>query len=135
MAGPGARPCPYHAVIEEILALGGRSQGAGRDVEANMLSPTAQLRAVAFVNRFHELPAVVPRATVRASGNGGVLCRWVTRGHTVEVVFLPSGGAYSVVDLENDEVVAEGALGEIDLLHDLVVRWVLTGEPRNARTA
>jgi hypothetical protein len=120
---PG-RSCPYYAVIDEVLALAGRAD-ADDDSDSRAVAMVAQLRAIAFVNRFHMADRMVPRPSIRPSTNGAVAFRWVARARVVEIAFQAAGGRYSVFDVRTNETMVEGLLDQVDPLHDVVTPWVL----------
>jgi hypothetical protein len=131
MSGTADRSCPYHEVIDDILALARQAIAyePDEDTESRAVALVAQLRAIAFVNRFHALNRVVPRPSIRTSAKGGVVFRWVARGRMVEVVYQASGGLYRVFDTTINETMVDGPLEEIDPLHDIVASWVLGQRP------
>lgn len=116
--------CTYHAVIDDILSLAKRAVGWDSD-DPRAVSLVAQLRAIALVNRFHDLEVAVPAPAVETSANGGVVLRWVTKERGVEIVLLPAGGSYTVTDRRTGRVVQEGLLEEVEPLHDVVGLHVL----------
>jgi hypothetical protein len=116
--------CPYHTVIEDILALAHRAVASGED-SACAVALVAQLRAIALVNSFHALDAVVPAPSVRTSSTGGVVLRWTVHEQTIEIVFLAAGGQFTVADTQNGELLHGGLLDEFDPLHDVVAVHVL----------
>lgn len=120
------RSCPYHAVIDDILALARHAVASGDD-GARAVALVAQLRAIALVNSFHAFDTVVPAPTVRTSSTGGVVLRWAVHEHNVEIVFLAAGGHFRVVDDQHGELLHGGLLDEVDPLHDVVVSHVLRG--------
>jgi len=116
--------CPYHAVIDDILALAKRAVGWDSD-DPRAVSLVAQLRAIALVNSFHHLELAVPTPAVETSANGGVVLRWVTKERGVEIVLLPTGGSYTLTNRRTGRVVQEGLLEEVEPLHDVVGVHVL----------
>lgn len=124
MARDKGRRCPYHAVIDEILGLARHAVASGEDA-GRAVALVAQLRAIALVNSFHGLGAVVPAPGVRTSATGGVILRWTVQEQAVEIVFLAAGGHFSIVDDQSGELLHGGLLDELDPLHDVVVSHVL----------
>ncbi|MGH7323557.1 MAG: hypothetical protein ACREJ9_02785 [Candidatus Rokuibacteriota bacterium] len=124
MAKAKGRDCPYHAVIEEILALAHRAVASGDD-GGRAVALVAQLRAIALVNSFHALDTIVPAPAVRTSSTGGVVLRWTVHEQNVEIVFLAAGGQFTVADVQNGELLHGGLLDEVDPLHDVVSHYVL----------
>jgi len=121
---PPTPGCPYHAVIDDILALAKRAVGWDND-DPRAVSLVAQLRAITLVNSFHDLEVTVPTPAVETSANGGVILRWVTKERGVEIVLLPAGGSYAVTDRRTGRVVQEGLLEEVEPLHDVIGLHVL----------
>jgi hypothetical protein len=119
-----SRGCAYHAVIDDILALAKRAV-AWDSADPRAVSLVAQLRAIALVNSFHDLPTAVPAPAVETSANGGVVLRWVTKMRSVEIVLLPAGGSYTVTDRATGQVAQEGLLEEVEPLQDIVGLHVL----------
>lgn len=119
--------CPYHEIIDDILWLAHRAVALDTR-ERRAVALVAQLRAIAFVNHFHALDDVVPAPTVLTSTDGGVVLGWELLEHAVEMVYLPAGGAFRVIDRKSSEVLQEGQLDEVDPLNDVVCVYVL-GRP------
>ncbi len=60
------------------------------------------------------LERAVPAPAVETSANCGAVLRWAIPARGVEILLLPTGGAFVVTDSRTGHVVREGLLEEVD---------------------
>lgn len=129
MAQAVASRDPYRTLIDELVALRKRERGWD-SYDGEPASYPALLSAIHLVNSFQDLgtpPVPPPRAGLNADGS--VILLWITVDRNVDIVFRDSGGEYSVVRRDTDEIAEEGPLDKIDPLKDVVAAHVLGWRP------
>ena len=129
---PGSPRHRFSDVYREIEAL--EKLRTGWDsYAAPAISPQARQRAAGFVSMLvTHLDRQVTAPSVGPIPTGGVMLKWVTEKHEVEITFLPEGGEYSVVDRGADRIIAEGVIGRSEgVLRDVVQRQKVVDEHRS----
>ena len=115
---------PYGDVIDRIQGF--RTLDAGwNSYRAGRIEKDARARAIRFVGSLPNLGRRVPPPVVAPTSNGGVALHWDAGDREVDIIFLSRGGEYSVALRKSDEVLAEGPLDRVDLLKDVIGRYVV----------
>ncbi len=115
---------PYREVIDRIEGL--RTLEAGwNSYRAGRIEKDARARAIRFIGSLPNLGRPVPPPAVAPTPNGGVALHWDAGDREVDIIFLSRGGEYSVALRKSDEVLAEGLVDRVDLLKDVVGRYVV----------
>jgi hypothetical protein len=109
----------YGALIDEIEKLGKLPRG-WNTYRADAVPFEARRRAISFVELLSKLHVPAPPPSVTPTSNGGVALHWETNHRDVLIIFLSDGGEYSVSDPDSEETIAEGPLGRVDLLREVV---------------
>jgi hypothetical protein len=118
-------PWSYASVVAQIRKLGDLPPG-WNSYRASKIEENAQRKAITFVNSLANLGRSVPLPSVAPTPNGGVALHWYPRDLEVEIIFLPRGGEFSVARRKSEEVVEEGSIDSLDLLKDIVGRYVVS---------
>lgn len=112
------------AVIEEIERLGSLERG-WNSYGAGPVPEAPRRRAIRFVESLPDLGTRIPAPTVTPTSNDGVALHWQANDYEVEIIFSASRDEYSVARISTDEVLEEGPLSRVDLLKDVVGRYVI----------
>ncbi len=115
---------PYGDVIDRIHGLHTLKAG-WNSYHAGLIEKDARARAIRFVGSLPNLGRPVPPPIVAPTPNGGVALHWDAGDREVDIIFLSRGGEYSVALRKSDEVLAEGPVDRVDLLKDVVGRYVV----------
>lgn len=110
---------PYGHVVDEIRNLTDLDRG-WNTYAAGRIHEDAQRRAIDFVGRLTELTHRVPAPAVVPTPNGGVSLHWLTSDRDVEVIFLATGGEYSIAERGSADIIDAGPITQVDLLKDVV---------------
>jgi hypothetical protein len=119
-----SRENPYQTVIDEIKEIQTRPPG-WNGARAARVADAAAWRAIGFVYSLSDLGVDVPPPSVAPTPNGGVAIRWLTRDREVEIIFLDSGGEYTVAKRGSEDALQSGFIGHIDLLKDVVEKHIV----------
>lgn len=118
------RSLAYDHVFSKIRRL-----GVGDDWDSyggRSIPEAARHRALTFVTTLlAHLDEHPPAPDVGPVPDGGLLFRWLTDDHEVEIVFLADGGEYAVRDRRTGELIDEGEVGRPEsLLRDVIREYI-----------
>lgn len=121
------RAAAYDQVISKLQRL---PQQLGENWDSyggHPVPATASQRALAFITALlAHLEDHPPAPEVGPAPAGGVILRWITAEHEVELEFLAAAGEYTIRERRSGEVVDEGEIGRPEsLLRDVIKEYVV----------